>query len=88
MSGGSSLTLAGLTAYTDPTRFTNLYATGTDSELSLPIFISISSTAPNDATYVEALAGGDLELPMVTQITGTVPLESNGPPKRARLVRT
>jgi RHS repeat-associated protein len=79
VSGGSSLTLAGLTSYTEPNSFSSstLEATGTGSVLSLPALTSIAVTAGYTTTYVEALLGGDVELPVVTQITGSVELESN-----------
>ena len=80
VSGGSSLTLQGLTSYTEPNSFSSstLEATGTGSLLSLPALTSIAVTAGYTTTYVEALSGGDVELPLVTQITGSVELESNG----------
>ena len=74
VSGGSSLTLAGLTSFTN-TLYPTLEATGTGSLLSLPSLASIAVTG--GGTNVEAFSGGDLEIPLVTQITGSVDLESN-----------
>ncbi len=74
VSGGSSLMLAGLTSFTN-TLYPTLEATGTGSLLSLPSLASIAVTG--GGTNVEAFSGGDLEIPLVTQITGSVDLESN-----------
>ena len=75
--GGATLRLSQLATYTDPTTSTTLEATGAGSVLSLPNLTSISETANFAGTTVEALAGGDVELPLVTQITGGVELETN-----------
>ncbi len=77
VSGGSSLTLAGLTAYTDTYPAATLEATDTRSVLSLPNLTSIANTSGYNGVYVEAFVGGDVELPLVTQITGSVHLETN-----------
>ena len=77
VSGGSSLELAGLTAYTDPSATPQLEATGAGSVLSLPNVTSIVETGAFNTVNIEALTGGDVELPLVTQITGGVELESN-----------
>ena len=63
-----------MTSYTEPNSFSSstLEATGTGSLLSLPALTSIAVTAGYTTTYVEALSGGDVELPLVTQITGSV----------------
>ena len=75
------MTLSGLTIYTEPNEFSSstLEATGTDSVLSLPKLTSIAVTAGYDSTSIEALSGGDVELPLVTEITGAVNLETNSP---------
>ena len=77
VSGGSSLTLAGVTAFTGSHSVTTLEATGAGSVLSLPSLTSIANAAGLETTFVEALAAGDVELPLVTQITGAVELETN-----------
>ncbi len=79
VSGGASLDLAGLDAYTQPNNCcytAYLEATGAGSVLSLPDLASIANTG-SGGTVVEALLGGDVEVPLVTQVTGNVELESN-----------
>ncbi len=77
-SGGANLTLAGLTSYQDPyNSIPTLQASGAGSLLSLPNITSISPTSADAEIDVEALAGGDLEIPLVTQINGAVFLEAN-----------
>ncbi len=81
VSSGASLTLAGLTSYTGGGGFatSTLHATGTGSLLSLPKLQTLgASTAFDSAVQVDALSSGDVELPLVTQISGPVSLESNG----------
>jgi hypothetical protein len=77
--GGAALSLSQLTSYTEPNTFSSstLEATGSGSLLSLPALTSIAVTAGDTTTFVEAPAGGDVELPLVTQITGSVDLETN-----------
>jgi protocatechuate 3,4-dioxygenase beta subunit len=78
VSGGASLTLPVLTSYTEPNAFSGstLQASGTNSVLSLPALTSIAVTAGYTTTYVNALSGGDVELPLVTQLSGSVAVES------------
>ena len=57
--------------------YLQLEATGAGSVLSLPNVTSIAETGAFNTANIEALTGGDVELPMVTQITGGVELESN-----------
>jgi hypothetical protein len=75
--GGATLSLSQLTTYTNSTASTMLEATGTGSVLSLPDLTSITDTSEFVETDVEALAGGDVELPLVTQISGSVLVETN-----------
>ena len=79
VSGGGSLTLAGLISYQEAlSQYSSTFeATGSGSELSLPNLTSVAVTN-NSTTFVEALSGGDVELPLVTQIIGSVSLESKG----------
>ncbi len=51
-------------------------ATGTGSVLSLPSLASIADTG--SSTSVQALSGGDMELPTLDQIVGPVSLQSTG----------
>ena len=58
-----------------------LQATGAGSLLSLPALAKITEDTSNYAsrTQVQALAGGDVELPALTSISGgPVQLESDG----------
>ena len=76
--GGATLSLADLMSYQQPDNaYPVLQASGAGSVLSLPNVASIS--VPNDTggMYVEALAGGDVEIPLTTQITGNIVLEAN-----------
>ena len=82
VSGGAQVTLPALTSYTGGLNYTDaLEATGAGSKLSLPVLATIAGE-PNDYyswTQVEALAGGDIELPLLTKISGgPVLLESDG----------
>jgi RHS repeat-associated protein len=78
VSGGSSLTLAGLTSYTQPNFETSstLQASGTDSTLSLPALTSMAETGEDSTALVEAPSGGDIEMPLLNQITGWIQLTS------------
>ncbi len=82
VSGGASLTLPFLTSYAGSGAgyTTDLEATGAGSVLSLPELASLSN--PDSCcsyTQVEALAGGDVELPALVQVGGgPVLLESDG----------
>ncbi len=81
VSGGASLTLPALASYTGSTNYaTTLQATGAGSVLALPELASIAE--PNACcsyTEVQALAGGDVELPVLTQVSGgPVQLEGDG----------
>ena len=80
VSGGASLTLSGLKSYAQPNVDTDatLQVSGTGSLLSLPNLGSIAATGSNASITIEALAGGDVEIPLVTQLTGSVLLESTG----------
>ena len=78
---GASLTVSQLTSLTgSPNATTNLEATGSGSVLSLPEVASI--TEPGTCCsyiQVQALAGGDVELPALTQVGGgPVLLEGDG----------
>jgi len=76
----ASLTLPGLTTYTEPNEETisTLQASGTGSVLSLPALTSIAATGHLATTDVQALSGGDLKLPLVAQLSGSVVVESEG----------
>ncbi len=81
VSGGASLTVPALTAYTGGNGYSDtLEATGTGSVLSLPNLASITeNTSFYSLTKVQALAGGDVQLPALTQLSGgPVQLESDG----------
>jgi RHS repeat-associated protein len=82
VSPGTQLTLKKVTSYTGSVnQTTNLQVTGPDSLLSLPKLSSITGAAGDccSSTQVQALAGGDLELPALTGISGpAVSVESNG----------
>ena len=53
-------------------------AVGASSLLSLPELTTISATSALLPTEVEALSGGDIELPLLTQVSGVVQLQSTG----------
>ncbi len=81
VSGGASLTLPDLTSYTSINNFatTTLEATGAGSVLSLPALTSLAFTSYYyGLIQVQALSGGEVELPLLTQVDGPVALESNG----------
>ncbi|MFI5460129.1 MAG: RHS repeat-associated core domain-containing protein [Isosphaerales bacterium] len=81
VSGGASLTMP-LTSYADGANYPTLFqASGTGSVLSL---FNLATVTLNGATYdavaqIQALSGGDVELPGLTQLSGgPVQLESDG----------
>ena len=77
-SGGASLTITGLSSYQQPYNYgTTLQASGTGSVLSLPNVQSISFPNGYGYTYVQALSGGDLELPALTESIGDVVFQAN-----------
>jgi hypothetical protein len=75
---GARLTLSQLTSYTEPSEesTSTLQASGAGSVLSLPALTSIAVTAGYSTTNVQALSGADVELPLVTQLSGLVNVES------------
>ena len=79
---GASLSLSQLAGYAGGVGYTDtLQATGSGSILSLPKLASISgdTTQYYSFTQVQALAGGDVELPVLTQVSGgPVLVESDG----------
>ena len=82
VSGGAPLTLPALASYAGGVGYADtLQATGSGSKLSLPALATITGETTNyySWTQVQALAGGDVELPVLTQISGgPVLLESDG----------
>jgi len=81
VSGGASLTLPGLTSYTGGGELvtSTLQASGDGSLLSLPDLATLTaSTAFDSSVQVGPSSGGDVELPVVTQITGPVRLTCEG----------
>ena len=81
VSGASSLTVPLLTSYNSGVGYTStLEATGAGSLLSLPFLASITATVSyGTLVQVQALAGGDVELPRLAQIPGgPVQLEATG----------
>ena len=80
VSAGSHLTLPAVTTDNGFTSET-IEATGAGSMLTLPALSSITGEGNGCCSYAqfEALAGGDVELPALTQISGpAILLESNG----------
>ena len=82
VSGGGSLTLPVLTSYTGILGTLDTWqATGAGSVLSLPTLTTITedTTNGNSWTQVQALAGGSVQLPLLTRVgNGPVLLESDG----------
>jgi len=77
--GGSTLVLSGLTSYQQPNNYgTALQASGAGSVLSLPNVATITLPNGYGGINVQALSGGDIEIPLITQLTGSVGLESQG----------
>ena len=80
-SGGSSLNVPLLTSYNSGVGYPSTFqATGSGSILTLPFLASIgANTSYGTLVQVQALAGGDIELPRLAQVTtGPVQLESSG----------
>ena len=81
-SGGGKLTVSTLTSYAGGVTYTSLLeATGTGSLLSLPALTKMTedTSSYSSRTQVQALSGGDVELPALTSISGgPVQLESDG----------
>ena len=82
VNGGASLTLLGLTSYTGSTAYqaTNtLEATGAGSVLDLSNLTALSSALGADSgVAVQALAGGNVNLPGLTAIASDVGFETDG----------
>ena len=81
---GASLTMPSLASYADGANYiTVLQASGTGSVLSFP---KLATVTLNGASYdavaqIQALSGGDVELPGLTQLSGgPVQFESDGNP--------
>ena len=78
VSGGSTVSLPSVTSYANEVDYTTmLEASGAGSVLDLPGLTSMTATNDNtwgvdynSLTQVEALAGGDVEMPAVAQISG------------------
>ncbi len=82
VSSGSQLSLPALLTFSGGVNYTDtLQATGTGSRLSLPALTKVTedTSAYGSLTQVQAVSGGDVELPALTTITGgPVALESDG----------
>ena len=82
VSSGSQLSLPALLTFSGGANYTELLqATGTGSRLSLPALTKVTgdTSAYSSLVQVQALSGGDVELPKLTTITGgPVQLESDG----------
>ncbi len=82
VSGGAALSLPGVTSYTGQTGgTTTLEATGAGSTLTLANLTSLTedTTSYGSRNYIEALAGGTVNLPALTTIrTGFEVLKSDG----------
>ena len=82
VSSGSQLSLPALLTFSGGVNYTDtLQATGTGSRLSLPALTKVTedTSAYGSLTQVQAVSGGDVELPKLTTITGgPVALESDG----------
>jgi hypothetical protein len=80
--GGATVSLPSLTTYTGGVNFADmLQASGARSVLNLPNLTNLTETNSNDnsITQIQALSGGDVELPGLTQLTGgPLQLESDG----------
>ncbi|MFI5457017.1 MAG: RHS repeat-associated core domain-containing protein, partial [Isosphaerales bacterium] len=70
---GGSLTLAGVTTYSDSTNYDNRYleATGAGSILSLPKLGAITWTGYDQLLTIQATSGGQVDLPALTSMTTT-----------------
>jgi len=77
----ASLTLPAVTSYTGRNNFatTTLQASGANSVLSLPDLTSIAvqATYPEQVN-VQASSGGDVSLPMLTQVAASLVVQSTG----------
>ena len=82
VSSGSQLSLPALLTFSGGANYTEtLQATGTGSRLSLPALTKVTgdTSAYGSLLQVQAVSGGDVELPTLTTITGgPVQLESDG----------
>ena len=80
--GGASLSFPSLASYAGGVNYTStLEASGSGSTLLLPKLATLTSDTTNYSSRVqiEALAGGEVSLPLLTQITsGPVQIESDG----------
>ena len=80
--GGASLSFPSLASYAGGVNYTStLEASGSGSTLLFPKLATLTSDTTNYSSRVqiEALAGGEVSLPLVTQITsGPVQIESDG----------
>ena len=77
-SGGSTLILSGLTSYQQPYSYgSEFQASGAGSLVSLPNAASITLPNGSGAISLEAYSGGDVEIPLVTQLTGSIYLDTN-----------
>ncbi len=71
VSGGATLSLPALTSYTAVDYTSTLSASGTGSVLSLPKLATLTgNNGYGSLVQVEALSGGDVEMPALTQISG------------------
>ena len=73
VTGGSQQTFAALTSYVGGVGdATTLEASGAGSLVSLPKLTTITTdtTQPNSLTQVQAIIGGDVELPALSQVSG------------------
>ena len=78
VSSGATLSLPGVTTYTESISSSQLTATGTGSTLELDNLTSLA-LADQLSVTIQALAGGTVDLPALTQIaTSTVNLNSTG----------
>ena len=81
VSAGSQLTLPALTSYTGGVGYaTILEASGANSLLSLPALKTIiaDTAQASSSTEVEAINGGDIELPVLDQVIGPVQFVCTG----------
>ncbi len=82
VSGGAVLTLSDLSTYAGPVNATATWqATGTGSKLAMSKLATLTEDTGGytSRTLIQALSGGDVELPALTSISGgPVQLESDG----------
>ena len=76
--GGANLTLPAVQKYTEPyfAGHGTFEASGANSVLSLPMLGSVSVTGEDAASAVIALTGGDVELPLLSVLSGPVNVAS------------